>query len=94
VREQNTQWGDYPFIVDDATSELFEISPPDKDPEQKPAFRVTSSTADLVKQDFELYKPSLERMVDTWREEKERFMKEQAARKKKGAGSGRSRRGK
>jgi hypothetical protein len=38
--------------------ELFEMFKPDDDPEQKPAFRVTQSTANLVRQDFERYEPS------------------------------------
>jgi hypothetical protein len=62
--------------MDDAITELFEMSAPDQDPDQKPEFRVTPSTADLVKQDFELYQPSLERMADEWQEEKKRFMQE------------------
>jgi len=40
-------------------------------PEQKPVFVVTQSTANLVQQDFERYRPSLERMVEDWREAKE-----------------------
>ncbi len=54
----------------------FEMPEPDDDPGQEPAFRVTRSTADLVEQDFERYRPSLERMADDWREQKKRFMQE------------------
>jgi hypothetical protein len=42
----------------------------DDDPEQKPAFLVTQSTANLVRQDFERYEPSLERMAEEWQENK------------------------
>jgi hypothetical protein len=84
MSEQGLLWCDVPVTVDDATVELFEMSPLDQDPEQKPAFRVTSSTAALVKKDFELYKPSLERMADDWREEKKSFMQKQTMIKKDG----------
>jgi hypothetical protein len=60
-------------IIDDDTDELFEMSKPDDDPEQKPAFQVTQSTANLVRQDFERYRPSLERMAEEWQENK-RFL--------------------
>ena len=40
----------------------------------QPAFLVTQSTADLVRQDFERYKPSLERMAEDWEEKKERVL--------------------
>jgi hypothetical protein len=53
------------------TTELFEMSKPDDNPEQKPVFVVTQSTVNLVQQDFERYRPSLERMVEDWREAKE-----------------------
>ncbi len=57
-------------IIDDDTHELFEMSKPDDDLEQKPAFLVTQSTSNLVRQDFERYEPSLERMVEEWQENK------------------------
>ena len=60
-------------IIDDDTHELFEMSKRDDDPEQKPAFLVTQSTADLVRQDFERYKPSLKRMTEEWQENKKSF---------------------
>jgi hypothetical protein len=66
----NLKWCDVSVIIDDDTHELFEMSKPDDDPEQQPAFRVTQSTADLVRQDFERYKPSLERMAEEWQENK------------------------
>ena len=84
MSEENTQWCEVPYVVDDSITELFEMPAPDADPAQQPAFHVTSSTADLVKQDFQLYKPSLERMANDWREEKERFMQARAAEKKGG----------
>ena len=57
-------------IIDDDTHELFEMSKTDDDPEQKPVFLVTQSTANLVRQDFERYEPSLERMAEGWQENK------------------------
>lgn len=75
-------WFDAKVVLDDSVTELFEMTTPDKDPAQQPAFRITSSTAALVEKDFELYKPSLERMVDDWREAKKRFMQEQSMAKK------------
>lgn len=70
------EWCCVPVIVDDGTSELFEMPAPDENPDQQPVFRVTQSTADLVPQDFALYKPSLQRMADDWRVDKERAMHE------------------
>ena len=85
MSERDMKWVDVPYVVDDAITELFEMPTPDKDPEQKPVFHVTSSTADLVAQDFELYEPSLERMVNDWKEAKERVMQELASAEKGGA---------
>lgn len=76
---QNLMWGGVPVTIDNSTEGLFEMPEPDKDPEQKPAFRVTQSTADLVRQDFERYKPSLERMAEDWGEKKERVLSEAKA---------------
>lgn len=81
MREQH-EWCGVPVIVDDTTNDLLGMPEPDEDPEQKPAFHVTQSTAELVPKDFELYKPSLERMAEDWREEKERFMQEKASNQK------------
>ena len=69
-----TEWCCVPVIIDNETSELFQLASPDEDPEQRITFRVTQSTADLVPQDFGRYEPSLQRMVDHWREQKERLM--------------------
>jgi hypothetical protein len=69
-------WSEAPVVIDDSTEGLFEMPEPDNDPEQKPAFVVTQSTADLVRQDFERYKPSLERMAEDWEEKKERVLSE------------------
>ena len=68
--------GDVPGVIDNSTVGLFEMPEPDGDPEQKPAFLVTQSTADLVRQDFERYKPSLERMAEDWHENKKRLLSE------------------
>lgn len=73
----NPTWCGVPVIIDNDTEGLFEMPEPDDDREQKPAFLVTQSTADLVKQDFERYKPSLVRMAEDWQEDKNRFLFEQ-----------------
>jgi hypothetical protein len=73
---ENLMFGEVPGVVDNSTEGLFEMPVPDDDPEQKPAFIVTQSTADLVRQDFERYKPSLERMAEDWEEKKERVLSE------------------
>ena len=62
--------GEVPGVIDNDTVALFEMPEPDNDPEQKPAFVMTQSTADLVQQDFEIYRPSLERMEEDWVEKK------------------------
>jgi hypothetical protein len=69
--QENLMWCCVPVIIDNDTTELFEMSKPDGNPEQTPVFVVTQSTANLVQQDFERYRPSLERMVEDWREAKE-----------------------
>jgi hypothetical protein len=66
----NLKWCGVSVIIDDDTHELFEMSNPDDDPEQTPAFRVTQSTANLVRKDFDRYEPSLERIAKEWRENK------------------------
>ena len=73
---QELMLGEVPAVIDNSTEGLFEMPEPDGDPEQKPAFLVTQSTADLVRQDFERYKPSLERMAEDWEEQKERVLSE------------------
>lgn len=75
------EWCCVPVIVDDDTTELFQMPAPDEDAEQQPAFRVTESTADLVSQDFARYQPSLQRMAEDWREAKERVMQDKKAQK-------------
>ena len=67
---QTLMLGEVPAVVDNSTEGLFEMPEPDDDPEQKPAFILTQSTADLVRQDFERYRPSLERMEEDWVEKK------------------------
>ena len=61
---------------------------PDEDPEQKPVFQVTQTTADLVAQDFELYRPSLVRMLAAWVEEKNRILQEATRGESRSAGQG------
>ncbi len=73
---QKLMLGEVPGVIDNSTEGLFEMPVPDDDPEQKPAFIVTQSTADLVQQDFERYKPSLERMAEDWEEKKGRVLSE------------------
>lgn len=68
--------GEVPGVIDNSTVGLFEMPEPDDDPEQKPVFLVTQSTADLVRQDFERYRPSLERMAEDWAEKKRRILSE------------------
>ena len=67
---ENLTWCCVPVIIDNGTTALFAMSKPDDNPEQKPVFVVTQSTANLVQQDFERYRPSLERMAEDWREAK------------------------
>jgi hypothetical protein len=78
----NLIWSGIPVIIDNSTEGLFEMPELNDDLEQKPAFLVTQATADLVRPDFERYKPSLERMVEDWQEEKNQFMRQQANRKR------------
>ena len=66
--------GEVPGVIDNSTVGLFEMPEPDDDPGQKPAFIMTQSTADLVRQDFERYRPSLERMAEDWAEKKRRIL--------------------
>ena len=73
---QTLMLGEVPAVIDNSTEGLFEMHEPDDDPGQKPTFLVTQSTADLVRQDFERYKPSLERMAEDWEEKKERVLSE------------------
>ena len=75
-------WCGLPVVIDNNIEGLFEMPELDDDLEQKPAFIVTQTTADLVRPDFERYKPSLERMAEDWQEEKSQFMREQANRKR------------
>lgn len=65
-------WCGVPVVVDNDTGGLFEMPELDDDPEQQPAFLVTQSTADLVRDDSERYEPSLERMAEDWHENKKR----------------------
>jgi len=71
---ENLKWCGVSVIIDNDTKELFEMSQPDDDPEQQPAFLVTQSTATLVRQDFERYEPSLERMAEEWQESKKHLL--------------------
>ena len=73
---QTLMLGEVPAVVDNSTEGLFEMPEPDENPDQKPAFIVTQSTADLVRQDFERYQPSLERMAEDWEEKKGRVLSE------------------
>ncbi len=75
-------WCNVPVIIDNSIDGLFEMPELNADLEQQPAFLVTQATADLVRPDFERYKPSLERMAEDWQEEKKQFMREQANRKR------------
>jgi hypothetical protein len=79
LESQCLLWCGIPVIVDNNTDGLFEMPEPDNSPEQKPFFRVTQSTSDLVRQDFVRYKSALERMVENWQEEKARLLSEKKA---------------
>jgi hypothetical protein len=76
---QNLMWHNVPVIIDDDTVDLFEMPKVDDDAGQQPAFRVTQTTANLVRADFERYKSSLERMIEDWQEEKARALAEKKA---------------
>ncbi len=80
MSNEQIEWCCVPVVVDDTTADLFNMTPPNQDADQKPEFRVTQATMDLVPQDFERYEPSLQRMVDHWQEEKEREMTKAKAR--------------
>jgi len=67
---ESLTWCCLPVIIDNDTSDLFKMAKPDDNPEQVPAFVVTESTAELVAQDFERYRPSLESMAEDWRKAK------------------------
>ena len=88
MSEQGMEWCAVPVRIDDATEGLFEMPSPDEDPEQKPVFQVTQTTADLVAQEFELYQPSLVRMLATWVEEKNRVLQEAARGESRSTGQG------
>ena len=77
-KQTNQDWCLVPVIVDDDTTDLFQMPSPDEDAEQLPAFLVTKSTADLVAQDFGRYQPSLQRMANDWHEAKKRVMQNKA----------------
>jgi len=73
---QTLMFGEVPGVIDNSTEALFEMPEHDGDPEQQPAFILTQSTADLVQQDFERYRPSLERMAEDWEGKKKRILSE------------------
>jgi hypothetical protein len=73
---QTLMLGEVPGVIDNSTEGLFEMPKPDDNPEQKPAFLMTQSTADFVREDFERYQPSLERMAEDWAEKKGRVLSE------------------
>jgi hypothetical protein len=79
---QSLLWCGIPVIIDNNTIGLFEMPDPNDDPEQKPFFRVTQSTSDLVRQDVERYKSALERMAEDWLEEKTRVVSQKKAEEK------------
>lgn len=73
---ESLTWCGVSVMIDNDTAGLFEMPELDDDPEQKPAFIVTQSTADLVRQDFERYQPSLELMAEDWQGDKKRRLSE------------------
>lgn len=74
MSNEHIEWCCVPVVVDDTTADLFHMAPPNQDADQKPEFRVTQATMDLVPRDYERYQPSLQRMLEHWQEEKEREM--------------------
>ena len=79
---ETLSWCNVPVKIDNRTEGLFEMPELNDDLEQKPVFLVTQATTDLVLEDFERYKPSLERMVEDWQEEKSQFMRKLGHRNK------------
>ena len=75
-------WCGVPVIIDNDTVVPFEMLRRTADPEQRPVLQVTESTAALVRQEFERYRESLERMAENWQEEKTRLLAEAKGRKK------------
>lgn len=85
MKNKQIEWCCIPVTVDDTVAELIHMTPPNQDAKQQPEFRVTKATMGLVPLDFELYKPSLERMAQHWHEEKERQMQKAKPRGAKAA---------
>ncbi len=75
MRNKQIEWCSVPVTVDNTVSELIHMTAPDQNAQQKPEFRVTKATMDLVPLDFDRYKPSLERMAAYWHEEKKRELR-------------------
>lgn len=75
MKNKQIEWCCVPVTVDNTVSDLIYMAPPDQDAQQKPEFRVTKATMELVPQDFDRYKPSLERMAAHWHEEKSRELR-------------------
>ena len=75
MKNKQIEWCSVPVTVDNTVSELLHMPPPNQVVTQTPEFRVSKTTMDLVPLDFDRYKPSLERMVAHWREEKKREMR-------------------
>lgn len=72
MKNKQIEWCCVPVTVDNTVSDLIYMAPPNQDAGQKPEFRVTKATMELVPQDFDRYKPSLERMAAHWHDEKTR----------------------
>lgn len=81
MNKKQIEWCCIPVTVDDNVAELIHMAPPNQEAKQKPEFRVSKATMDLVPLDFDRYKPSLERMAAHWHEEKAREMNKAKARK-------------
>lgn len=70
-------WCGVPVMVkDDVSHEEFLMPYFDTDPAQQPSFTVTESTLHLVASRADEYSLIIRRMVDEWREGKERFMRQ------------------
>lgn len=73
-------WCGAPVMVkDDVSHEEFLMPYFDTNPEQQPSFTVTKSTLYLVASRADEYMPIIKRLVQEWREGKERFIQQAAA---------------
>lgn len=75
VVRKGKEWSGVPVVITKSTVELVEMPAPNEDPKQQPAFLVNQGVADLIDQEFELFRPGLELMILGWQKEKERYIR-------------------